>query len=140
MVKVKKKKQRKFNVILAYFCFVLAFLLLLTSFINYKKELNFFNNSIKVEGYIFGVRKKSKDVYAFEYKYVVNNEIYKTYLSSYKTAQELKDYDSFIVYYEKGKPENNVIEKPRITKILLTIPFLLILLILGIFNLRRKKL
>lgn len=112
----------------------------LVSMINYQREKNFFNNAIEVEGYIFGVRKKSSKEYAFEYKYVVNNEIYKTYLSNYKTEQELKDYDPFMVYYEKDNPENNVISEPKITKVFITIPFSLILFILGIWSLRRKKL
>ncbi len=135
----KKLKAKKINIILAFLCFLLAIAFILISAINYKKERDIFDNSIKIDGYIFGVRKKSKDTYAFEYKYVVNNEIYKTYLSSYKTDKELKDYDLFTVYYEKDNPENNVISEPKITKVIIAIPFSLILFILGILNLRRKK-
>lgn len=136
----KTQKTKKSNIILAILCFGLAITFILVSMINYQKEKDFFNNAIEVEGYIFGVRKKSSKEYAFEYKYVANNEIYKTYLSSYKTEQELKDYDKFTVYYEKDNPENNVISKPKITKVFITIPFSLILFILGIWSLRRKKL
>ena len=136
----KKLKSKRINSVLAILCFGLAFTFILVSLVSYKKERDFFNNSIKVEGYIFGVRKKSSKEYAFEYKYVANNVIYKTYLSSYKTKQELKDYDKFTIYYEKDNPENNVISEPKITKIIITIPFSLILFILGIWSLRRKKL
>ncbi len=136
----KKLKSKRINSVLAILCFGLASTFILLSLVSYKKERDFFNNAIKVEGYIFGVRKKSSKEYAFEYKYVVNNEIYKTYLSNYKTEQELKDYDPFMVYYEKDNPENNVISEPKITKVFITIPFSLILFILGIWSLRRKKL
>lgn len=136
----KKLKSKRINSVLAILCFGLAFTFILASLVSYKKERDFFNNAIEVEGYIFGVRKKSSKEYAFEYKYVANNEIYKTYLSSYKTKQELKDYDKFTIYYEKDNPENNVISEPKITKIIITIPFSLILFILGIWSLRRKKL
>lgn len=136
----KKKRIKKSKLILAVLCFIIALSLILISAINYKKDLDFYNNAIEVEGYIFGVREKSKNHYALEYKYVVNNEIYKTYLSNYKSNKELKDYDSFTIYYEKGNPEKNVIDKPKITNILITIPFSLILFFLGILNLRKKKL
>lgn len=131
---------KKVNIILALLCFIIALVIILISILNFKKEINFFNNSLEVEGYIFGVRKKKTNEYAFEYKYVVNNEIYKTYISSYKTEKILKDYDSFTVFYEKDNPENNMITKPKMTKVLITIPFSLCLFILGIFNIRKKKL
>lgn len=137
---VKKRKIKESNILLAIFCFIIGFAFILISTINYKKNLDFFSNAIKVEGYLFGVRQKSFNHYAFEYKYVVNNEIYKTYLSNYKSDEELKDYDPFTVYYEKGNPENNVLGKPKITEILITIPFSLILFLFGILNLRKKKL
>lgn len=136
----KKKRIKKINLILAVLCFIIAISLILKSSINYKKDLDFYNNATEVEGYIFGVREKSPNHYALEYKYIVNNEIYKTYLSDYKSDKELKDYDSFTVYYEKGNPSKNVINKPKITNILITIPFSLILVVLGILNLRKKKL
>lgn len=132
--------KKKSDLILAIICFIIAISFILISIINYKKDLDFYNNAIEVEGYIFGVREKSKNHYALEYKYIVNNEIYKTYLSDYKSDKELKDYDPFTVYYEKENPEKNVINKPKITNFLIIIPFSLILVILGILNLRKKKL
>lgn len=136
----KKRKSKKINIILSLICFLMSITLISISIFSYKKETSFFNKAEEIEGYIFGVRKKSSNTYSFEYKYVVNKEIYKTYLSSYKTDKELKDYDKFTVYYEKGNPEKNMIRRPKKTKILLTIPFSLFLLILGIWTLRRKKL
>lgn len=138
MAKKKKSKIKKNNIYLVSLCFIIGIAFILLSLINYKKDLTFYNNAIEVEGYIFGVRKKSSNNYAFEYKYVVNNEVYKTYLSNYKSDEELNDYDPFTVYYENGNPENNVLGKPKITKILITIPFSIFLFLLGILNLIKK--
>lgn len=132
-----KKNINKFKtirLIIAVIAIAVGFIIFTLTYNNYQKVYNLYKNSNEVEGYVYNVRKLKNNNYQFEYKYNVQGDEYKTYISKMAFDKELNNDDKISVYYNKTNPTENIIDKPDKNSLYIAITFLVVFLLIGIIN------